>query len=58
VAYAQAVVRLFTDDELLWHLRQGCDRAAGQYTIEAMSERFARGVCDALGLPTTVTRME
>jgi len=37
-----------TNDALLFRLQDGCRRAAQKYTIEAMSERFARGVCDAL----------
>jgi len=47
-AYADAVVRVMTDDALLAHLREGCRAAAETYTVESMSERFAQGVCDAL----------
>jgi glycosyltransferase involved in cell wall biosynthesis len=57
-SYALEVVRLLTDDELLEHLRRGCGRAARQYTIEAMTERFARGICDALGVTTALNRTE
>lgn len=47
-AYADAVTRLMTDDDLLVRLREGCREAAGKYTVEAMAENFADGVLQAL----------
>lgn len=46
--YAHEVVRLLSDPEALTGLRAGCREAAGRYTIEAMSARFADGIMAAL----------
>lgn len=46
--YADAVVRLFTDDALLERLREGCRVAAGAFTLEAMTRNFVDGVANAL----------
>jgi glycosyltransferase involved in cell wall biosynthesis len=47
-AYADAVVRVMTDDDLRDHLRRGCRETATRYTVEAMAENFAEGVVQAL----------
>jgi glycosyltransferase involved in cell wall biosynthesis len=46
--YAEAVSSLLNDPVHLQRLRQGCREAADIYTVEAMVERFARGVLQAL----------
>jgi glycosyltransferase involved in cell wall biosynthesis len=50
--YAEHVAMLLSDPKRLATLRQGCRQAAGKYTIEAMVDRFVRGVHQALaGMP-------
>jgi glycosyltransferase involved in cell wall biosynthesis len=46
--YAEAVVRLLTDDALHQRLRAGCRAAREVYTIEEMAQRFAQGIVRAL----------
>ncbi len=46
--FAAAAVALLHDEERLTGLRDGCRRAAGTYTIDAMVERFADGIVSAL----------
>lgn len=48
-AYARAVADLLVDEPRLAELRRGCLVSAGRYTVEAMVERFARGIERALG---------
>jgi glycosyltransferase involved in cell wall biosynthesis len=48
LAYADAIVRVMTDDALLDRLQGGCRNAAAKYTVEAMAENFADGVVRAL----------
>lgn len=47
--YAHVVHDLLRDEALHERLREGCRRAAETYTLEAMVERFAKGVIAALG---------
>jgi glycosyltransferase involved in cell wall biosynthesis len=46
--YAAAVTDLLSDDARLQRLRAGCRAAANVYTLEAMVDRFAGGVVEAL----------
>jgi glycosyltransferase involved in cell wall biosynthesis len=45
---ATACVELLQSPPLLERLRAGCSESSRVYTLEAMVERFARGVQDAL----------
>jgi glycosyltransferase involved in cell wall biosynthesis len=47
-SYVDAVVRVLTDDALHNRLVNGCLASAEHYSIEAMSERYADGVVEAL----------
>jgi glycosyltransferase involved in cell wall biosynthesis len=47
--YGRVVAELLTDPDRLAELRAGCRHAAATYTIEAMADRFAAGVLQALG---------
>ena len=47
-AYADAVATLLTDEPARQHLVAGCREGAHTYTIEGMTERFARGIEQAL----------
>jgi glycosyltransferase involved in cell wall biosynthesis len=47
-AYAEAVATVLGDQELRSRLREGCRLSAKRYTLEAMVERFGRGVLLAL----------
>ncbi|MEI6726638.1 MAG: glycosyltransferase family 4 protein [Actinomycetes bacterium] len=49
--YARAIVRVMTDPDLQLRLKAGCAAAGRRYTIEAMSDRFAAGVCQAIQAP-------
>jgi glycosyltransferase involved in cell wall biosynthesis len=49
--YAGTVLQLLRDPERLARLREGCRRDALRYTNEAMVERFATGVLEALEAP-------
>ena len=49
--YADAIVAVMTDDDLLERLRSGCRDARERYTVETMVERFANGVLLALSAP-------
>jgi glycosyltransferase involved in cell wall biosynthesis len=48
--YAAEVVRVMADKATLTRLRAGCKRAARRYTVEAMVDNFASGVCECLGI--------
>lgn len=48
--FANAVVRILTDDDLYTRLCNGGERSLQTYTIDAMAEHFSDGVCNALGL--------
>ena len=50
-AYAAAVQALLLDGPRLHALRAGCERAAAEYTIERMAERFLDGIEDCLRVP-------
>ena len=50
-AYATAVVRVLTDAPYRAMLSANAAEAIGDYTIEAMAERFAEGVMQALASP-------
>lgn len=47
--YAQTVAQLLTDDEKLRVLQEGCRKARLTYTVEEMADRFAQGICQAIG---------
>jgi glycosyltransferase involved in cell wall biosynthesis len=47
---ADAAAALLSDDKRLAALQAGCQEAAGRYTLDAMIERFARGVRSALSV--------
>lgn len=47
-AYADGVLAALQNPELLGTLRDGCTKAAGTYTLDAMVTRFARGIEQAL----------
>ena len=47
-AYADTVVRVLTDGELLARLRDGCREASRKYTVGEMVDRFRVGVLEAL----------
>jgi glycosyltransferase involved in cell wall biosynthesis len=47
-AYAEAVVELLDDPARLETLREGCREAAATYTLDAMVERYADGLLQAL----------
>ena len=49
--YAAAVVRVLGDDAYRAMLTENAAQAIGDYTIEAMAERFAEGVMRALASP-------
>lgn len=49
-AYAEAVVRLLTDDEEHSRLVAGCTAARNRYTVSEMVDRFVEGVEGALRL--------
>jgi glycosyltransferase involved in cell wall biosynthesis len=49
-AYAKAVVRVLSDSKYCDTLKAGAARALQTYTIDAMAERFAKGVLLALKL--------
>jgi glycosyltransferase involved in cell wall biosynthesis len=51
--YADAVVRLLTDEDERERLRAGCRAAREIHTIEEMAERFAQGIMRALSTPTS-----
>ena len=46
--FASGVAELFDDHDRLASLQNGCRSAAEVYTMDAMVERFAAGVCSAL----------
>lgn len=46
--YADALVRVFTDEALLDRLKAGCRASSERYTLDAMAKRFADGVEAAL----------
>lgn len=46
--YGKVVVRTLSDASLMRTLREGCDKAAGSYTNEAMVANFVEGVLKAL----------
>jgi glycosyltransferase involved in cell wall biosynthesis len=46
--YAAAVVGTLRDAKLRERLRRGCKESSALYTIEAMADNFADGVCRAL----------
>ena len=48
-AYAREVVALLRDSASRRLLVEGCKDSAGRYTVEEMVERFAGGICLALG---------
>ncbi len=48
VTYADYVVWLLQDKEMLAHLRNGCRSAAQMYSMEKMVKRFATGISEAL----------
>jgi glycosyltransferase involved in cell wall biosynthesis len=50
-AYADAVVELLSNEPARLRLVEGCRADAARYTIEAMAERFASGVRQALQAP-------
>lgn len=47
-AFAMAVVALLSDDDARLRLAAGARRSAARYTVEAMAEKFATGVLQAL----------
>lgn len=47
-AYAAAICDVLSKPARLERLRQGCARAAGEYTVERMAQRFASGIEDCL----------
>lgn len=47
-AYADAVVRVLLDPDWRAHLIRGCRASAPVHSVEAMADRFATGVVDAL----------
>lgn len=49
--YVDAVVEVLTDDALRAQLVLGCRRSAKEYSVEAMADRFATGILDALRAP-------
>ena len=49
--YARAITQLLQDPDTVQALRRGCREAAGRFTIEEMSTRFAAGVLAALAAP-------
>jgi L-malate glycosyltransferase len=50
-AYAQAIVRVLSDQSELQLLREGAAHAAKKYSIEVMAENFKRGIVQALAQP-------
>jgi glycosyltransferase involved in cell wall biosynthesis len=46
--YAAQVANLLKDDKAREKLEAGCRAAREKYTVQAMAERFAEGVIDAL----------
>ena len=48
-AYADAVARVLSDDDLRRRLADGCRRSAETYTLSNMVTRFADGIRGALG---------
>jgi glycosyltransferase involved in cell wall biosynthesis len=54
--YAEAVVSVLEDKDLLNRLRQGCRRYASRYTNERMVNNFTEGVVNALNSPQSQKR--
>jgi glycosyltransferase involved in cell wall biosynthesis len=50
-AYADAVLAVLSDDAFYNRLTEGCRSASAVYTLDAMVERFARGIVCALSAP-------
>jgi L-malate glycosyltransferase len=48
--YADAVIRLLTNQALRQELADGCENSAQKYTTEAMVIRFASGISAAIGV--------
>ena len=46
--YAEAIINLFRDDELLINLRKGCMASSGKYTLDNMVNNFQNGIIQAL----------
>ncbi len=55
-SFAQAMVRLATDDALHARLLSGCKKSAQAITMEQMIERFANGIISALDMKPTIER--
>lgn len=55
-AYAEAIIRVMTDDDYHGRLREGGLAAAERYTIENMARHFADGVVAALQRPAAGRR--
>jgi glycosyltransferase involved in cell wall biosynthesis len=49
--YAESVAALLENDVLMARLRDGCARAAAELSMDAMVDRFAEGVREALAAP-------
>ncbi|EGV27654.1 glycosyl transferase group 1 [Thiorhodococcus drewsii AZ1] len=50
-SYVDICVRLLSDEQVLEHLRRGCDACAVEYTVENMAQRFADGIVNCLDTP-------
>jgi len=46
--YAEAIINLFSDDELLTNLKKGCEVSSRKYSLDNMVNNFQNGIIHAL----------